>query len=125
LASRKSASEGALSRPRPRPRPRPPLTRAQTHIRSNLTILDKEGVKHGILVAAREVSPMAASAAAEQQKTRIEFFVEQDLIVNITRHTLVPKHVLLTDKEKKTLLERYRIKVCVRRCAGGPLCLGR
>lgn len=31
-------------------------------------------------------------------------------MVNITLHELVPKHVLLSHKEKKELLERYRLK---------------
>jgi DNA-directed RNA polymerases I, II, and III subunit RPABC1 len=39
-----------------------------------------------------------------------EVFPEQDLLVNITKHELVPKHVLLSDEEKKVLLDRYRLK---------------
>jgi len=40
----------------------------------------------------------------------IECFMEQDLLVNITLHELVPKHVLLSKEEKAKLLERYRLK---------------
>ena len=40
----------------------------------------------------------------------IEHFLEQDLLVNITRHELVPRHVLLSFEEKRALLERYRVK---------------
>jgi len=36
----------------------------------------------------------------------IELFNEEELLVNITEHSLVPKHVLLSDDEKKQLLER-------------------
>jgi len=40
----------------------------------------------------------------------IEVFLESDLLVNITKHELVPKHILLSREEKKKLLERYRLK---------------
>ncbi|KAF2101928.1 RNA polymerase subunit [Rhizodiscina lignyota] len=40
----------------------------------------------------------------------IEIFQESDLLVNITRHELVPTHLLLSKAEKKELLERYRLK---------------
>ena len=31
---------------------------------------------------------------------RIEYFLEKELIINVTKHELVPKHKLLTDQEK-------------------------
>jgi len=33
-------------------------------------------------------------------KIWLEYFKEVDLIINITNHELVPKHFLLTEKEK-------------------------
>ncbi|KAK5096714.1 DNA-directed RNA polymerases II 24 kDa polypeptide (RNA polymerase II subunit 5) [Exophiala xenobiotica] len=37
-------------------------------------------------------------------------FKEEDLLVNITKHELVPRHILLSDEEKKVLLDRYRLR---------------
>ena len=40
----------------------------------------------------------------------IEYFLEDELLVNITKHQLVPKHIAITDEEKKQLLKRYKVK---------------
>ena len=37
---------------------------------------------------------------------RLESFLESELIVNITEHVLVPKHVYLDANEKKELLAK-------------------
>ena len=36
-------------------------------------------------------------------------FQEEELIVNITRHVLIPTHEVLTPDEKATLLKRYKV----------------
>ena len=41
---------------------------------------------------------------------QIQCFNISELIVNITEHSYVPKHILLNDEEKSKLLNRYRIK---------------
>ena len=40
----------------------------------------------------------------------IELFYQQELLVNITEHELVPKHSVLSDNEKQELLKKYRVK---------------
>ena len=39
-----------------------------------------------------------------------EVFQQEELLVNITHHELVPKHMVLSDAEKSELLRRYRAK---------------
>jgi DNA-directed RNA polymerases I, II, and III subunit RPABC1 len=37
-------------------------------------------------------------------------FMQEELLVNITHHELVPKHSVLQNSEKAELLKRYRAK---------------
>lgn len=65
----------------------------------------------GILVTNVNITPAALKIIpAVASDTRIECFTEQDLLVNITHHELVPKHVLLSKEERTKLLQRYRLK---------------
>lgn len=67
--------------------------------------------KTGIMVTHVPLSPAARkSLAGVENLTKIECFLEDDLLVNITHHELVPKHVLLSREEKIALLKRYRLK---------------
>jgi DNA-directed RNA polymerase I, II, and III subunit RPABC1 len=40
----------------------------------------------------------------------VECFTESELLVNITKHVLVPEHRILSAEEKDTLLKRYKVK---------------
>ena len=40
----------------------------------------------------------------------MEWFLEAELLVNITEHVLVPHHQLLSKEEKTILLKKYRMK---------------
>lgn len=40
------------------------------------------------------------------QQFKLEEFAEADLLVNITHHTLVPQHTLLTPAQKTELLQK-------------------
>ena len=40
----------------------------------------------------------------------MEHFRDEELLVDITEHELVPEHVVLTDEEKAVLLARYKLK---------------
>lgn len=71
----------------------------------------KQGnVTSGILVLQKALSGPARTEVLQSKKYRLEVFKESELLVNITEHHLVPKHELLSDEEKKELLEKYTAK---------------
>jgi DNA-directed RNA polymerase I, II, and III subunit RPABC1 len=69
-------------------------------------------VSNAILVVPTALTAFAKSALQDvfAPKFLIEQFQEQELLVNITEHNLVPKHQVLKEVEKQTLLKRYRVK---------------
>jgi DNA-directed RNA polymerase I, II, and III subunit RPABC1 len=67
--------------------------------------------KTGIMVTHLPLSSAARkSLQSVERLAKIECFLEADLLVNITHHELVPRHVLLSRDEKIALLKRYRLK---------------
>ncbi len=64
-----------------------------------------------IMVVGTALTPFARAVINElSSKQIIEIFTEGELLVNITQHTLVPQHRILTPDEKQTLLLRYKVK---------------
>lgn len=71
----------------------------------------EENVANAILVLKVDITPFARQAVQEMGDSfRIEHFKEAELLVDITEHTLVPEHQVLTPNEKQELLKRYRLK---------------
>ncbi|KAK4285399.1 hypothetical protein QN277_002099 [Acacia crassicarpa] len=80
-------------------------------IKTYLNRMKSENVSKAILVVQQNMTPIARSSiAAVNSKFDLEVFQEAELLVNIKEHVLVPEHQVLTDTEKKTLLERYTVK---------------
>lgn len=71
-----------------------------------------EKVSRAIIVVQQHMTPFARQSLLETERSKfhMEQFHEQELLVNITEHVLVPQHQLLSDDEKKALLERYKVK---------------
>ncbi|KAH0538571.1 hypothetical protein FGG08_004859 [Glutinoglossum americanum] len=72
--------------------------------------IDDNNFMTGIIVTPSSITPAALKIIPTVLPAVIEHFLEQDLLVNITHHELVPKHVLLSREDKQRLLERYRLK---------------
>jgi DNA-directed RNA polymerase subunit H (RpoH/RPB5) len=46
---------------------------------------------------------------ADRKTLHLSVFFEVELVVNIMEHEMVPRHTLLSKKEKKALLARYKV----------------
>jgi len=85
-------------------------------LRDYMTHLLTGNFYSGIMVTVKPMTGMAirllrgATGMSDGPKGGVEVFVEQDLLVNITKHELVPQHQLLSAEEKAQLLTRYRLK---------------
>lgn len=73
-------------------------------------VVDENNFHTGVFITQTPISPSAVRLLSGVPGRICEHFQEQDLLVNITRHELVPKHVLLSPEEKAKLLARYRLK---------------
>lgn len=74
-----------------------------------LHVLEKN-FQSAIFVYQNNLTSGAARRIPSVAPASIDCFQESDLVVNITHHVLVPRHILLSDPEKKELLQRYRLK---------------
>ncbi|KAK9832489.1 hypothetical protein WJX81_001238 [Elliptochloris bilobata] len=70
-----------------------------------------ESVNRAIMVVVGSLTPFSKQCLQEMQPAYyIEVFSDAELLINITKHVLVPEHRLLTTEEKKGLLDRYKVK---------------
>jgi DNA-directed RNA polymerases I, II, and III subunit RPABC1 len=74
--------------------------------------MTEKKVQRAIVVSDRGVTPFVSKfiQAAPSYGTTIELFREEELLVNITDHVLVPKHKVLDDTAKRGLLAKYKLK---------------
>lgn len=73
--------------------------------------MQQQQIMKALLIYQKNLTPSAHKVIQEMApKYLLEIFQESELLINITHHTLVPKHVLLSKEEKATLLARYRLK---------------
>ena len=68
-------------------------------------------ISRGIIVIRKVITPFARKALDRvNMQLTIELFTQSELMMNVTRHELVPRHVVMTDNDKKLLLKRYALK---------------
>ncbi|GAA6015002.1 hypothetical protein JCM10207_008699 [Rhodosporidiobolus poonsookiae] len=80
-------------------------------MRKFIDILESQKIQRGILIYKTSMTPSANKViTAMAQQFTIEAFQEAELLVNITHHELVPLHEVMTAEQKKTLLQKYRLK---------------
>ncbi|KAG6414151.1 hypothetical protein SASPL_126869 [Salvia splendens] len=78
-------------------------------VRGITTKIVQEGLDRLILVVQGKMTSQALKAV-ELFNIKVEVFQITDLLVNITKHELKPKHQVLTDAEKEKLLKQYSIE---------------
>ncbi|KAL7417262.1 DNA-directed RNA polymerase RPB5 subunit [Mrakia frigida] len=80
-------------------------------MRKFIGILDDKKIRRGIIIYADAMSPPARKVITQLgQDYTLEEYPEADLLVNITKHNLVPRHEVLPKEEKAALLLRYRLR---------------
>ncbi|THH10873.1 hypothetical protein EW145_g1016 [Phellinidium pouzarii] len=80
-------------------------------MRKLLGILEEKSINKGIIIFPGNMTPSARKViVAMAHQYKLEEFSESDLLVNITRHILVPQHEVLNPEEKANLLNKYRLK---------------
>ncbi|KAM7524448.1 hypothetical protein LguiA_014350 [Lonicera macranthoides] len=72
-------------------------------------IMNKETLSKLIIVVQNKITNQAMKET-ELFSFKVEIFQITDLLVNITKHVLKPKHRVLTDGEKKKLLKKYNLE---------------
>ncbi|XVE95809.1 hypothetical protein REPUB_Repub02eG0165100 [Reevesia pubescens] len=72
-------------------------------------ITNKESLTGMILILQNHITNQALKAL-DLFSFKVEIFQITDLLVNITKHVLKPKHQVLTELEKQRLLQKYSIE---------------
>ncbi len=81
-------------------------------IRNYKIEMEEANVDRAIIVVKEGITPYARSNIQNEIKEPmiIEIFNESELLIDITEHSLVPKHELMTPSEKTEFLNRMKLK---------------
>lgn len=70
----------------------------------------KENLSRLILVLQSKMTSKAREAIKDIFKFKVETFHITELLVNITKHVLKPRHDILTENEKQKLLKKFNVE---------------
>nr|XP_027193883.1 DNA-directed RNA polymerases I, II, and III subunit RPABC1-like [Dermatophagoides pteronyssinus] len=72
--------------------------------------MEERSINYTILIGQQPLTSFAVNTIKDLLPNfHIEFFLESELLVNITKHELVPKHIKLNENEKEAILKQYKI----------------
>jgi len=78
-----------------------------TQIREFFSKMEQANVSRAIVVVQENITAYAKKILQESApRINVEQFQEEELLVNITEHVLVPKHEVLSEPDKIALLKR-------------------
>ncbi|GLT94622.1 hypothetical protein SLE2022_123510 [Rubroshorea leprosula] len=72
-------------------------------------IVGKESLNGLILILQSKMNSFARKEIEKQFSFKVEIFQITDLLVNISKHFLVPTHEILSSEEKKELLKKHQL----------------
>ncbi|XP_074564862.1 DNA-directed RNA polymerase V subunit 5A [Curcuma longa] len=78
-------------------------------LREMYNAVKQENLTNLILVLQSKMSSKARDGVKEISRIKVETFQITELLVNITKHVLMPKHEFLTTDEKQDLLKKYNV----------------
>ena len=86
----------------------------QSHIQTYTQMAEKDSMSNVIIVVggacSSTVKKTIESTSDVDRQIRWEIMFEDDLIINVTKHILVPEHIKLTKEEGLELLKKYQVK---------------
>nr|XP_006639915.1 PREDICTED: DNA-directed RNA polymerases I, II, and III subunit RPABC1 [Lepisosteus oculatus] len=72
--------------------------------------MQEENITRAIIVVQMGMTPSAKQSLVDMApKYILEQFLQQELLINITEHELVPEHIVMTKEEVTELLARYTL----------------
>lgn len=81
------------------------------NVREFCSLIEDRKLNGGIMIGRTPLKSQAKNRFdAFANLMQVQYFVDKELVVNITEHELVPEHVLLDDRQKQELLAKYKLK---------------